>query len=93
MYRDYERNDFDRSAYDRNASDRNDGRNAYSRPALRRDLDGAWLGGVCAGIGRYFEVDPNLVRIAATLGLFTLTSTTILAYLIAWVIVPRSWRD
>jgi phage shock protein PspC (stress-responsive transcriptional regulator) len=38
-------------------------------------------------------VDPNLIRIAATLGLFTLTSTTILAYLIAWVIVPRTWRD
>ena len=88
MYRDYERNHYDRSAYDRD--DRHD---AFSRPALRRDPDGAWLGGVCAGIGRYFEVDPNLVRIAATLGLFTLTSTTILAYLIAWVIVPRTWRD
>ncbi len=88
MYRDYERN-----RYDRTACERNDDRSAYSRPSLRRDLDGAWLGGVCAGIGRYFDVDPNLVRIAATLGLFTLTSTTILAYLIAWVIVPRSWRD
>ncbi len=88
MYRDYERN-----AYDRNSLDRKGGHRDYSRPSLRRDLDGAWLGGVCAGIGRYFEVDPNLVRIAATLGLFTLTSTTILAYLIAWVIVPRSWRE
>jgi phage shock protein C len=63
------------------------------RAPLRRDPQGAWLGGVCAGIGRYLDVDPNLIRIAATLGLFTLTSTTILAYLIAWVIVPRTWRD
>lgn len=88
MHRDHERN-----RYDRNAYERDDARDAYARPSLRRDLGGAWLGGVCAGIGRYVDVDPNLVRIAATLGLFTLTSTTILAYLIAWAIVPRSFRD
>lgn len=82
MYRDHERvHDHSHHAY------------PTGRAPLRRDPEGAWLGGVCAGLGRYLDVDPNLIRIAATLGLFTLTSTTILAYLIAWVIVPRSWRD
>ena len=88
MGRDYERNH-----YRSHDADLDDAHSAFSRAPLRRDPQDAWLGGVCAGIGRYFEVDPNLVRIAATLGLFTLTTTTILAYLIAWVIVPRSWRD
>lgn len=64
-----------------------------ARRALRRDPVGAWFGGVCAGLGRYLDVDPNLIRIAATVGLFTLTSTTILAYLIAWVIVPKRWGE
>ncbi|WP_418990629.1 PspC domain-containing protein [Alistipes sp.] len=31
---------------------------------LYRDLENAKLGGVCAGIGRYFEVDPVWIRLA-----------------------------
>ena len=31
---------------------------------LYRDMDGAKLGGVCAGIGRYFDIDPVWIRLA-----------------------------
>jgi phage shock protein PspC (stress-responsive transcriptional regulator) len=50
---------------------------------LRRDMDNAILGGVCAGIAKYFSIDPTLVRfitIISGVGLFT--------YCIAWIIIP-----
>lgn len=31
---------------------------------LYRDMEGAKLGGVCAGIGRYFDIDPVWIRLA-----------------------------
>lgn len=47
------------------------------------------LGGVCAGIANYFEVDPVIVRLIWII--FTLVSMGfgIIAYLIAWIIVPE----
>ena len=46
------------------------------------------VGGVCAGIADYFGVDPTLVRII-TVALAFASGTGILAYLIAWIIIPR----
>lgn len=47
------------------------------------------LGGVCAGIAEYFQVDPVLVRLLWVI--FTLISMGlgIVAYIIAWIIVPE----
>ncbi|MCD7969400.1 MAG: PspC domain-containing protein [Alistipes sp.] len=39
---------------------------------LYRNLDGAKLGGVCNGLGNYFDVDPVFVRIAMASPLFFL---------------------
>lgn len=60
------------------------------RRALEREPRDGWIAGICAGLGRYFHLDPSLVRIVAVFGLLTLTSTTIIAYLIAWAVVPSS---
>ncbi len=48
------------------------------------------LAGVCGGLGDYFDVDPTIVRLAWII--FTLMSLGIgiLAYLIAWIIIPRN---
>jgi len=47
------------------------------------------LGGVCGGLGDYFDVDPTLIRLLWIL--FVLAyGAGILAYLIAWFIVPRN---
>ena len=43
--------------------------------------------GVCGGIGEYFDVDPTLVRLVWLL--FTFWGAGILAYLIAWIIIPE----
>ncbi len=49
------------------------------------------LGGVCGGIGEYFGIDPVMIRvlwIVAALGF----GSGILAYFIAWIIIPRNPR-
>ena len=50
--------------------------------------DGRLVAGVCAGLAAYFKVDVNLVRVG--FGVFTVFyGLGILAYLIAWVILPE----
>jgi len=46
------------------------------------------VAGVCGGIGEYFEVDPTLVRLIWVF--FTLWGIFpgVLAYLIAWIVIP-----
>lgn len=61
---------------------------------LYRDIDNAMLGGVCAGMASYFDMDPTLVRILFVL--FVLfTGFGILVYFLMWLIVPaaRSQTD
>lgn len=45
------------------------------------------LGGVCAGVASYFDVDPTIVRIAAVILAFM--GPGVPAYLIAWVFIPK----
>lgn len=47
------------------------------------------LGGVCGGLGEYFNVDPAIIRLLWVL--FALAyGTGILFYIIAWIIIPRN---
>ena len=46
------------------------------------------IAGVCGGIGKYFGIDPTLVRLLAIVGVF-LACSTLLLYLIIWVIIPQ----
>lgn len=46
------------------------------------------LGGVCSGLGEYFNVDPVLIRLIWVLLAFA-CGIGILAYLIAWIIIPK----
>jgi phage shock protein C len=47
------------------------------------------LGGVCAGLGDYFEIDVTLVRlIFVALTLVTAVIPMVIFYLIAWIIIP-----
>jgi phage shock protein C len=55
---------------------------------LYRSRQDRMLGGVCGGLGTYLGVDPTLVRIVTVLSLF-LPGPQILAYLVAWIIVPE----
>lgn len=48
------------------------------------------LGGVCGGIARSVGVDPVLVRIAAVLIGLVSAGTAVLAYLVAWLLLPQA---
>ncbi|NLX69844.1 MAG: PspC domain-containing protein [Clostridiales bacterium] len=51
------------------------------------------IGGVCGGIAEYLEVDSTVIRLAWLLiSLFTALFGGVIAYLIAWAIIPPRQR-
>ena len=59
---------------------------------LVRPTDGRWLGGVAAGLGRYFDVNPLVYRIAFA-ALALVGGTGLLLYLAAWLVIPGEHDD
>jgi phage shock protein PspC (stress-responsive transcriptional regulator) len=54
---------------------------------LVRPTEGRWAGGVAAGLGRYFDVNPLVYRIAFA-ALALVGGTGLLLYLAAWLVIP-----
>jgi phage shock protein PspC (stress-responsive transcriptional regulator) len=54
---------------------------------LTRARDGRWLGGVCAGLGRHFGLNPAIYRIGFA-ALSLAGGTGILLYVAAWLVMP-----
>jgi phage shock protein PspC (stress-responsive transcriptional regulator) len=50
------------------------------------------IGGVCGGLGEYFEKDPILFRILFVI-ITLFFGSGILLYLIMWLIVPRKPKE
>lgn len=55
---------------------------------LYRSSEGAYVGGVCAGLAEYFELDTIVVRILAILLTFLTLGVAILVYLALWAHIP-----
>ena len=56
---------------------------------LVRTRDGRIVAGVCSGLGQYFGIDANVIRvILAVITVFT-GGFGALAYLAAWVVIPE----
>ena len=48
------------------------------------------IGGVLAGIGIYFDIDPTIVRIGyVVLSIASIGFPGLIAYLIMWAIIPE----
>jgi len=47
------------------------------------------LGGVCGGIAEYLDVDPVVVRLIWAVATLISMGLGLLAYIIAWIIVPE----
>ena len=54
---------------------------------LTRSSTDKKIGGVCAGLAEYFDLDPTLIRVIWVLLVF-FGGTGLLAYLILWLILP-----
>jgi phage shock protein C len=56
---------------------------------LTRMSSGKKVAGVCAGLAQYFDVDVTLVRLLVVIGVFFSCGLVLLAYIMAWIIMPR----
>lgn len=52
------------------------------------------IAGICGGIGQYFSVDPNLIRLI-TLIMFIATGLlpVLITYVVAWFMIPLEEND
>ncbi|MDE5808618.1 MAG: PspC domain-containing protein [Muribaculaceae bacterium] len=57
---------------------------------LYRDSSNGMIGGVCAGLAEYLNVDVTWVRLIAVALCFVSLSTLALAYLILWIVLPNA---
>lgn len=55
---------------------------------LFRSRTDRWLSGVCGGLGKYFNVDPTLVRVLFAVALI-FAGTSLLVYIILIVVMPE----
>jgi phage shock protein PspC (stress-responsive transcriptional regulator) len=50
------------------------------------------IGGVAGGLGEYLDIDPVLIRIAFVVAFF-FGGVGVLAYIVAWIIIPEQPRE
>ena len=55
---------------------------------LVRPRDDRIIAGVCSGLGRRFDISPNVVRLIFLLFLI-LPGSSVLAYIILWILIPN----
>ncbi|PZS36942.1 MAG: PspC domain-containing protein [Pseudonocardiales bacterium] len=60
----------------------------FRREGLVRPADSRILGGVCAGLGRRFGIDPWPARLLFVLLLLVIPGSQILIYPILWILMP-----
>jgi phage shock protein C len=64
-----------------------DGRNGTK--ILVRSRNDRMVAGICAGVARYFGIDVTMVRVLVAVVCIITGGAGILAYLVAWVIIPE----
>jgi phage shock protein PspC (stress-responsive transcriptional regulator) len=60
----------------------------FRRQGLVRPREGRILGGVCAGLGRRFGIDPWPARLLFVLILLIIPGSQILIYPVLWILMP-----
>jgi phage shock protein C len=57
---------------------------------LYRSTTDRWIAGVCGGIGEYFGIDPNIIRLIwVIVTIITGFIWGILVYILLWIILPQ----
>lgn len=65
---------------------------SMTREGLVRPIQGRVLGGVCAGLGRRFGIDPWPARLLFVLVLMILPGSQLLVYPVLWILMPSESR-
>jgi phage shock protein C len=60
---------------------------------LIRPREGRMIAGVCAGIGQFFGIDANIVRIVFAVLIVFSAGAAALVYLVAWLVVPEEGEE
>ena len=55
---------------------------------LARDPNNKWIAGVCGGVARWLEVDPDIVRILRPPSILSAAFPGTLVYLVLWILMP-----
>jgi phage shock protein C len=55
---------------------------------LYRTKEDRKIAGVCGGLGEYFDIDPTIIRLL-WLALLFAAGSGVLAYIVAWIIIPE----
>jgi phage shock protein C len=56
---------------------------------LYRSKNDRMLGGVCAGLGEHFDIDPTIIRLVWAVVTVLSIGTGILVYILAWILIPE----
>ena len=65
-------------------------RKIMEQKKLLRSIDNRMICGVCGGIGKYFNVDPTLIRLVWVLASI-FGGSGLLVYIIAAIIIPEEY--
>jgi len=79
--------DVDEESKEKTDSQLNQGR---VKRRMYRDPDHRVLGGVCSGMGAYFNIDPVILRIIFVILLFASFGTALIIYIVLWIAVPKA---
>jgi phage shock protein C len=60
---------------------------------LVRSRKGRMVAGICAGLAEYFGWDVTLVRVLVAVVCVITGGTGVLAYLVAWAIIPEEGEN
>ncbi len=60
-----------------------------SNRRLYRDTENSYIGGVSAGLGHYFDIDPLWIRLI-WVALFFGAGTGVLIYILLWILMPSA---
>jgi len=60
-----------------------------ARKRLLRPRAGRKIAGVCAGFAEYFDQDLTLVRVVWLVSVFLGAGLSLIAYVVAWILMPE----
>lgn len=60
------------------------------RKKLYRDPQNSMIGGVCAGLAYYLNVDVTIIRLLTVVLFFLSASTVAIVYIVLWIVVPAA---